>query len=43
MQENDAKKKYNQIENRVQDYHYLDEASVYNPFGKGGGGAPLRD
>jgi hypothetical protein len=43
MQENEAKKRFDQMDNRVQDFHYLDEFSAYNPFGRGGGGAPLRD
>jgi len=28
---------------RVKDMEYLDDFYEYNPFGRGGGGAPLRD
>jgi hypothetical protein len=43
MMDDDAKKKTDKLEDKVTDYHFLDEFYEYNPFGKGGGGAPLRD
>lgn len=43
MQDNDSKKKINKLDDKVNDFHFLDEFYAYNPYGKGGGGAPLRD
>ena len=43
MQDNAAKKQFDKIDEKVQDFNYLDEHYAYNPFGKGGGGAPLKD
>jgi len=31
------------MENRMQDIEGLEDYYSYNPFGRGGGGAPLRD
>lgn len=33
----------NKQEKRVKEFEELDEFFSYNPFGRGGGGAPLRD
>lgn len=43
MQENESKKRFDKIDSKVTDFNFLDEFYAYNPFGKGGGGAPLRD
>ena len=43
MNQNDAKKRMDKLDSKVGDFHYLDEFYAYNPFGRGGGGAPLRD
>ena len=43
MQEDEAKKKFDKLDDKVTDFNFLDEFYAYNPFGKGGGGAPLRD
>jgi len=31
------------LDEKVADHNFLDEFYQYNPFGRGGGGAPLRD
>lgn len=43
MKDNEARKKMNELDDKVYDFHFLDEFYGYNPFGRGGGGAPLRD
>ena len=43
MQEDEARKKFNKIDDKVTDWNFLDEFYGYNPFGRGGGGAPYRD
>eukprot|EP00347_Sterkiella_histriomuscorum_P017950 403347363 len=43
MRENESKKRFQQIDAKVTDHNFLDEFYTYNPFGRGGGGAPLRD
>lgn len=43
MQEDSAKKRFQKIDDKVTDFNFLDEFYGNNPFGKGGGGAPLRD
>lgn len=43
MRQDESKKKFGKIDDRVQDFNFLDEFYSNNPFGKGGGGAPLRD
>jgi hypothetical protein len=43
MMDDDSRKKTDRLDDKVNDYHFLDEFYAYNPFGRGGGGAPLRD
>ncbi len=43
MNKNDNKKSKQQIEKFYDDQATLEEQFSYNPYGKGGGGAPLRD
>jgi len=43
MRQDEAKRKFQRLDDKVQDHHFLDEFYQYNPFGRGGGGAPLRD
>lgn len=43
MRDDQAKKNFQKLDDKVQDFHFLDEFYTYNPYGKGGGGAPLRD
>jgi hypothetical protein len=43
MKADESRKRMNKIDDKVTDYNFLDEFYAYNPFGRGGGGAPLRD
>lgn len=43
IHENEFKKRQGKIDDKVTDLDYLDEFREYNPFGRGGSGAPLRD
>lgn len=43
MRDNESKKRFTKIDEKVADHNFLDEFYSYNPFGRGGGGAPLRD
>jgi centrosome and spindle pole-associated protein 1 len=43
MMDDESRKKTDRLDDKVNDYHFLDEFYAYNPFGRGGGGAPLRD
>ncbi len=43
MKNDESKKRFSKIDDKVMDHNFLDEFYSYNPFGRGGGGAPLRD
>ena len=43
MAEQSAKKKIGKYKDRVIDNLYMQEYNAYNPFGRGGAGAPYRD
>ena len=43
MQQDESKKRFSKIDDKVMDHNFLDEFYAYNPYGRGGGGAPLRD
>lgn len=43
MEESKNKKTVERQNNHVKDLEYMDDFYAYNPFGRGGGGAPLRD
>ena len=43
MAEQANKRIVDKQDSRVKDIEYLQDSYEYNPFGRGGGGAPLRD